>query len=223
MARFTGPEIKGEPYALLWIDLETTGFEPLHPEGHILEAAWIETDFRYPYRPRGEMKHVVFEAPEHWNPFALDEKVFDMHSRSGLLSDVKKSTISRENFLSTLQSTTVNRWPALSRDDSNLVMLAGATVAFDHRWLKAKLSDGVFWRFLSHQLFDASGAMNYARSLGMPKPEREDAPHRAKEDVLRAIDLARACADWQLRQGMRPPNWVVPEGCGVTGPSGPAW
>lgn len=196
-APFVHPEKpkEGEPYGLLWVDLETTGLEP--EGGHILEIALLETDFAYPFVPRGEVMHVVLQPGEGWNPFMLDEKVFDMHSRSGLLSEVKKSSYSPHHIDRVLNQAS-NGWHySISAENKNRLLLAGATVSFDKRWLAAKAGgNSSFWRHLSHQVFDASCIMNYCLSRGMPKPERSESNHRAREDLLRSIDLVRTCSDW---------------------------
>ena len=82
---------KDVPAFLLWVDIETTGLDPV--EDLILEMAVILTRFFYPYDHVCRASFLV-KCPPKAVEEALQANSFvrDMHMRTGLLSDLKNHT-----------------------------------------------------------------------------------------------------------------------------------
>jgi oligoribonuclease (3'-5' exoribonuclease) len=200
-----------DPFALLWIDLETTGLRP--EEDVILECAWRLTDFRYPYEPIVDADGKQIQG--HWLFSTIrdvrgtcDPYVQAMHDKSGLFAEIaaaKEGASAREAWrpnkgtMGELNATLLalsQDWPVGKGARDRMVRLAGNSVDFDRSFLRKHLPE--FAARLSHRVFDASNVYSACRSLGMPQLPKPEEAHRAEEDLLRSIQLARTCGEWIL-------------------------
>ena len=108
-----------------------------------------------------------------------------MHTGNGLLDVCAKSTLK----LRDLELSLCTLFPP---SDAPYV-LAGASVHFDHDFLKVHMPH--FASLLSHKHYDVSAIKLFAQSRGMPKGPKAEA-HRAAADVLASVEEAHTVADW---------------------------
>lgn len=177
---------------LIWLDLETTGLDPIRD--HILEVAWAVAEIERPF-DIGPMKSHVLRCTQSFidtfSPF-----IREMHTKNGLIDELPSGDSFVDVFRNLLEDV-----PEVE-DKEDKPTLAGASVHFDLGFLRANMP-GVAGR-LSHRVYDTSAVKLFCRSMGMPKPLRGEA-HRAASDVLEAVQQAKDCAAW-LRLG----NWRFP-------------
>lgn len=172
------------PSHLLWMDLETTGLDPVHDV--ILEVAACLVPFGAPFATGNQTWFErVIQFQNWWN---VDQHVLDMHAKSGLIGDCVTSH-------ATLASTVEGLMKMLPGGiEPRSILLAGSTVHFDLGFVRAKMPS--FATFLHHRVYDVSAVRNFAYSLGMPEDEKSDPPHRAKADIERSIVLGARLAEW---------------------------
>lgn len=165
---------------IYWIDLETTGLDP--EKESILEIALGRARFDDPVSVEiiyDETLTLPFPS------MLLDERVIDMHTKSGLLERCqtsKRAVIDAERELCSL----------IPKHDKPHI-LAGSSVHFDLGFIRRRLSS-LASRF-SHRLFDVSSMKLMCQSMGMPELEKNER-HRAKDNLLETIDHLRRTRRW---------------------------
>jgi oligoribonuclease len=170
---------------LLWLDLETTGLEPMHDR--ILEVGFVLAPFDQPFKLGGVVRSIVI----HDTGIGLSAFIREMHGKNGLLLECATSRFS----LLQAEEELLLFVPEIEDKDEK-VILAGASVHFDLGFLRVHMPR-VAAR-LSHRLYDTSAIKLFCQSLGMPKFAKAEA-HRAKDDILECATHGQACADWLLR------------------------
>jgi len=167
---------------LAWMDLEMTG---LDPDRHVIvEIATIITD---------DQLEVIAESPDmvvHATPTELaemDDFVTKMHTHSGLLSEIKESSISLEEAgrvtLEFLQQHIT---------EPRTVPLCGNSIGTDRRFLAKQLPE--IEEFLHYRSVDVSTLKELARRWN---PDLlGDAPtkaggHRALDDIRESLQELR--------------------------------
>lgn len=167
---------------LYWLDIETTGLNPIHNK--ILEIAISKAPFDDPFNAR-LVHHSVYAFPHDRD--MLEPAVREMHENSGLLTDCE--------YLAYVGQPRAVHGPELCDlfDEGEEPIFAGSSVHFDVRFLRASFPE--FALKFSHRHYDVSAIKLFCESLGMPKLPKGEA-HRAQADILESIEHARACAQW---------------------------
>jgi len=163
----------------VWLDLEMTGLDPLRDV--ILQAALIITDAEL--RPLEELCIDVWQPPqalERMVPF-----VRDMHSKTGLLSRVKKSKVDVTGAERELM-TRVTGWCPYG------AALAGNSVGQDKRFLEHHMP--ALAGYLSYRIIDVTSLKLMARAwygedAVYEKPTAGE--HDALVDIKNSIDELR--------------------------------
>ena len=161
---------------LVWMDLEMTGLDAT--KDVIVEIATIVTD---------DELNIVAEGPDlvvHQSDAALavmDKFVFDMHTRSGLLTAIKASTVSLEDAGAATLAFIKQHVPVPST-----VPLCGNSIGMDRRFLTAYLPEIENW--LHYRSIDVSSVKELVRRW-YPQV-KSDLPH--KNGSHRALDDIRA-------------------------------
>lgn len=173
---------------LNWIDLETTGLDENEAHAKILECALVITD-----PDLNEVKRLSLVAHE---PLGNDElslwpsRVFQMHSKSGLIDDCQDPERSVPIAELDLQMSN------LIRSTSKGGKLSGNSVGtFDRRWLK-KFMPLTFKMLHGYQVYDMRTLMICVESWVPDGPQYvkeiySTYSHRALDDILCSIDMAR--------------------------------
>jgi oligoribonuclease len=167
---------------LVWMDLEMTGLEPSRDV--IVEIATIVTD---------DELNIVAEGPDlviQATPEALagmDKVVVDMHTRSGLLTEIAASTITLEEAgQRTLEF--IKAWCPEARK----VPLCGNSIGMDRRFLAAYLPDIENW--LHYRSVDVSSIKELVKrwypAIDSGRPTKQGS-HRALDDIRASIEELR--------------------------------
>ncbi len=189
MSREAAPRLEAGVAVLLWVDLETTGLDPV--KDAILEIALLVTD---------NDLHEVY-AENHVLPFDLeaevaggrkvDPYVLEMHRKNDLwtacaaaLPDLNATDAAAEIFCRVLDS--VRRFT-----EPRTTPICGSTVAFDRGFLKVHAP--ALERHFSHRNLDVSVvgelAARWYPEVWEKRP-RGDA-HRALPDIRGSVELLR--------------------------------
>ncbi len=167
---------------LVWMDLEMTGLEPARHV--IVEIATIITD---------DQLEIVAEGPDlvvHADEVQLsemDDFVTDMHTKSGLLEQIRLSYIHLEEAT---QVTLDFIMEHVKKPRS--VPLCGNSIGTDRRFLDAYMPE--IENFLHYRSIDVSTAKELARRWnpavlkGVPQKETS---HRALDDIRESITELR--------------------------------
>lgn len=170
---------------LIWIDLETTGldidFNMLGVQKHkILEIGMHITDSQFNIVDSG------FEVIIHHDKSTLSELmndfVLDMHTQSGLLDKVEKSTISLEQA-QTMMKAYVDSYNIETKSSP----ICGNNVSFDKNFLDAQMPE--FSQILHYRKIDVSSIKEVVKRL---RPEIADliqkqGKHRGLDDIKESI------------------------------------
>lgn len=167
---------------LVWMDLEMTGLDPARDT--IVEIATIVTD---------DELEIVAVGPDlvvHQPPEALavmDPFVVDMHTRSGLLTQIAASTISLDEAGQRTLAFIQEHVP-----EAGKVPLCGNSIGMDRRFLSAYLPEIEHW--LHYRSIDVSSIKELVKRwyptidgvrLG------KNGSHRALDDIRASIEELR--------------------------------
>ncbi|MCY3635236.1 MAG: oligoribonuclease [bacterium] len=171
---------------LAWMDLEMTGLDPASDV--IVEIATLITDNNLELVAEGP--DLVVSAP----PEALasmQQVVVEMHTKSGLLEEIRASTLSLEaagemtlEFLKT------------HIDKPRSVPLCGNSIGVDRRFLAAHLPE--VENFLHYRSIDVSTIKELARRWNPPafrKAPQKAKGHRALDDIRESLNELRHYRD----------------------------
>ncbi len=170
------------PFVLVWIDLEMTGLDPRRNQ--IVEIATVITSDELELVETGP-DLVVQAAPailEQMEPFVLN-----MHTNSGLLDEIKRSTITLQDAEDATLTFLKSHIP-----QSGLAPLCGNTIGTDRRFLAEQAA--AIDNFLHYRSIDVSSIKELARrwrpeiAKGAPTKKRG---HRALDDILESIEELR--------------------------------
>jgi len=166
------------PSVLVWMDLEMTGLDPrIH---RIVEIATIVTDNQLEIVAEGP--DLVVHASDD-DLATMDDFVTNMHTKSGLLNQIKESTVTLEDAgAQTL---------AFIKDHvktPRTVPLCGNSIGTDRRFLDIYLPD--IENFLHYRSVDVSTlkelARRWAPAVARSVPQKATS-HRALDDIRESI------------------------------------
>jgi len=168
---------------LLWLDLETTGLDPI--KDSILEVAAMTADLEAPFETGSPYETVLnFNL----QGISVHPAVIEMHTKNGLWKACAQSA----TFLGEVEEQLLSMIPQ-STDRENQTTLAGSSISFDLSFIRQKMPK--LARLLHYRVYDVSSVVLFCRSLGMSKLPKAEA-HRAMADVRESVQLAKHCADW---------------------------
>ncbi len=164
------------------MDLEMTGLDPARHV--IVEIATLITDDELNIVAHGP-DLVVSATDEELS--AMDAVVVDMHTKSGLLEQIKASTLS-------LEEAGAQTLAFLKEhiDTPRSVPLCGNSIGMDRRFLAAQLND--IEEFLHYRSVDVSTIKELARRWYpevLATAPRKDAGHRALDDITESVNELR--------------------------------
>ena len=164
---------------LVWIDLEMTG---LNPQIHkIIEIATIITDSELNIIAKGP-DLVINASDDELNK--MNTYVRDMHTKSGLIDEVRKSSLTiRDAEIETLEF--INKHIKAK----NKPPVCGNSIGTDRRFLDAQMND-LDNRF-HYRVVDVSSIKELANrwypDIDMNIPSKAE-NHRALEDIIESIE-----------------------------------
>ena len=167
---------------LAWMDLEMTGLDPASDV--IVEIATLITDDSLELVAEGP--DLVVSAPQEALA-SMQDVVREMHTKSGLLDQIRASTLSLEDAgemtLSFLKE---------HIGKPRTVPLCGNSIGVDRRFLAAQLPE--VENFLHYRSIDVSTVKELARRWNQPAfrgaPEKAKG-HRALDDIRESLDELR--------------------------------
>lgn len=167
---------------LAWMDLEMTGLDPARHV--IVEIATLLTDDELNIVAEGP--DLVIHATEE-QLAAMEPVVVDMHTRSGLLDQIRASTV-------TLEEATSQTLAFLRQhiDAPRSVPLCGNSIGMDRRFLALHMTE--IEEFLHYRSVDVSTIKELARRwypAVLATAPRKDAGHRALDDISESIKELR--------------------------------
>jgi oligoribonuclease len=197
---------------LVWMDLEMTGLDPA--QDVIVEIATLVTDDNLEIVAEGPdlVVHQPDEVLERMDPF-----VRDMHTRSGLLTAIRESTVTLEEAGAATLAFIKQHVP-----EPRTVPLCGNSIGTDRRFLAAYLPDIENW--LHYRSVDVSSVKELVKrwypDLTSAHPNKMGS-HRALGDIRESVNELRF-----YRQRVFVPAFVQephegsPNGAVETGPDG---
>jgi oligoribonuclease len=158
---------------LLWLDLETTGIDPVND--HILEVAWrITNDSLIPWSVT--QSRVVSPTADVWRQLKETPFVMDMHIQNGLLDDIDNEFVEKL-MLEDIEDEILK--------DVNIVdgpwMVAGSSVHFDLAFIREYMPR--LAEKLSHRIYDVTTLKTIFKSVGHVDNIGNDFKHRAASDI----------------------------------------
>lgn len=173
----------------LWLDLETTGLD--ETTGQILEvaAAVVDDGADGTFEVIDAVDTVVLPPPSAGLDSCMDDYVRGMHTRNGLLAAIAAGDGMPLEAADEMLRAFVDQYLA----PGEKVILAGASIHFDFRWIKAHMP--LLAERLHHRIFDVSTLKAAARVWGPGFTDIKADAHRALADVTASIAEAKAYLD----------------------------
>jgi oligoribonuclease len=175
---------------LVWMDLEMTGLDPTRDV--IVEIATLVTDDELELVAEGP-DLVIATAPE--KLAQMDQVVVDMHTRSGLLEQIKQSTVTLEEAGRQTLEFIKQHVP-----ESRSVPLCGNSIGTDRRFLAAYLPD--IENHLHYRSIDVSTIKELSRRWypqSVSKAPSKSGGHRALDDIRESVAELRYWRDAVFR------------------------
>ncbi|MFM7509344.1 MAG: oligoribonuclease [Actinomycetota bacterium] len=167
---------------LVWMDLEMTGLDPRTDV--IVEIATLITDDDLNVVAEGP--DLVVTAPESALA-AMAPVVVEMHSTSGLLEQIRSSTVTLEEAgAATLE------FIKQHVSEPRTVPLCGNSIGMDRRFLAAYLPE--IEEYLHYRSIDVSTIKELARRwypAALAAQPRKSTAHRAMDDIVESLEELR--------------------------------
>ncbi len=163
---------------LAWMDLEMTGLDPA--KHVIVEFATLLTDDELNIIAEGPdiVVHATEEELAH-----MDQVVIDMHTKSGLLNEIRASEITLQEGIDQTLAFLKEHIP-----EPRTVPLCGNSIGMDRRFLSVHAND--IEEFLHYRSIDVSTLKELARRWNPSALEhgpKKEAAHRAMDDIRESI------------------------------------
>ncbi len=167
---------------LAWMDLEMTGLDPA--KHIIVEIATLLTDDELNIVATGP--ELVIQATED-ELTAMDPVVVEMHTKSGLLEQIKASTVN-------LADATAETLTFLKEHigEARTVPLCGNSIGMDRRFLAVHMPE--VEEFLHYRSVDVTTIKELARRWNpgvLDNAPRKDVGHRALDDITESLEELR--------------------------------
>jgi oligoribonuclease len=175
---------------LVWMDLEMTGLDPTNDV--IVEIATLVTDDELEVIAEGP-DLVLAAAPERLTQ--MDQVVVDMHTRSGLLEQIKQSSITLEEAGRRTLEFIKAHVP-----EPRTVPLCGNSIGTDRRFLAAYLPD--IENHLHYRSIDVSTIKELSRRWypeSLSGAPNKAGGHRAMDDIRESVAELRYWRDAVFR------------------------
>ena len=175
---------------LVWMDLEMTGLD--HTTDVIVEIATLITDDNLEIVAEGP-DLVVHQSDEVLT--AMNEVVTGMHTASGLLEEIRSSTLGLEEAGHLTLEFIREHCP-----EPGTVPLCGNSIGTDRRFLAAYLPD--IEAYLHYRSVDVSSIKELARRWSpevLQQAVRKPNSHRALDDIRASVDELRLYRDLLFR------------------------
>ena len=184
-----GSQARGDPprtakidVLLVWMDLEMTGLDPARHV--IVEIATLITDDELNVIAEGP--DLVISATED-ELAEMDDVVTEMHTKSGLLDQIKTSTVSLAEAAEQTMA-----FLAEHIGEARTVPLCGNSIGMDRRFLAVHMNE--VEEFLHYRSVDVSTIKELTRRWYpevLSAAPRKDAGHRALDDITESINELR--------------------------------
>jgi oligoribonuclease len=163
---------------LAWMDLEMTGLDPA--KHVIVEIATLITNDDLEIIAEGP--ELVIHASEE-ELAGMDQVVLDMHTKSGLLPEIRSSTV-------TLEQAGAETLAFLTEHikQPHTVPLCGNSIGMDRRFLAVYLNE--IEQFLNYRSVDVTAIKELSRRWypkALKSAPRKDVSHRALDDIKESI------------------------------------
>lgn len=167
---------------LAWMDLEMTGLDPA--KHVIVEIATLLTDDDLNIIESGPDLVIHATADE---LAAMDDVVVDMHTKSGLLDQIKTSTVTLEDAAAQTLEFLKAHIP-----EPRTVPLCGNSIGMDRRFLAVYMTE--VEEFLHYRSIDVTTLKELARRwypTALDTAPRKEVGHRALDDITESINELR--------------------------------
>lgn len=189
------PTAPNAPEHLVWLDLEMTG---LDIRRHVIvEIAVIVTDVDL--NPLDDGLDLVIHATEE-ELAGMDDFVTKMHTKSGLIDEIRASTVSVDDAHAQALAYVRRHIPT-----SRTAPLCGNSIGADRRFLDSMMSE--LEEYLHYRSIDVSSLKELARrwnpAVYKKRPGKAE-QHRALGDILESISELRFYRDNFLQMPVTP-------------------
>ena len=167
---------------LAWMDLEMTGLDAT--KDVIVEIATLITDDELEIVAEGP--DLVVHATED-QLAGMDEVVVDMHTRSGLLNEIRASTVSLEEAGAATLAFIKEHVP-----EPRTVPLCGNSIGMDRRFLVAylpEIEDHLHYRSIDVSTIKELARRWYPEDMG--GQSKKSSAHRAMDDIKESVSELR--------------------------------
>lgn len=167
---------------LAWIDLEMTGLDPARHV--IVEIATLLTDDDLNIIESGP--DLVIHATD-TELAAMDDVVVEMHTKSGLLDQIKASTVTLDEAAAQTLEFLKTHIP-----EPRTVPLCGNSIGMDRRFLAVHMTE--VEEYLHYRSIDVTTLKELARRwypAALDTAPRKEVGHRALDDITESINELR--------------------------------